>query len=238
MPYQTLGLEPAEDSLTASLVSKQSLVRKTPPAAYQIQKPKVPISIAANSMRRFIPFFVVVFCLTLAGPAPAAITNGGFETGDFTGWTEFGETLFNGVDGSQPHSGAFGAFFGPQFDTGGILQDVATNPGASYELRFWLQQESGDTNSFEVRWGGTTLMSLTDSGSFPYTEFVFPVLGGPDPTTQLQFIFFNPPSFWDLDDVSVEELNVAVPEPTSLALWSLTALGAGLYSRRRRPTAA
>lgn len=42
----------------------------------------------------------------------AQITNGGFETGDFTGWTLGGNTGYTGVTGSYAHSGNFGAYFG------------------------------------------------------------------------------------------------------------------------------
>ena len=42
----------------------------------------------------------------MAGPAQAApqpvLVNGGFETGDFTGWTQTGNTTFNGVQCPGP----------------------------------------------------------------------------------------------------------------------------------------
>ena len=40
------------------------------------------------------------------------VTNGGFETGDFTGWTQGGNTGFTSVDFGIGHSG-YGAKFGP-----------------------------------------------------------------------------------------------------------------------------
>ena len=43
--------------------------------------------------------------LALSLPASAIFTNGGFETGDFTGWTS-GSGLNNGLQGSQPYTSA------------------------------------------------------------------------------------------------------------------------------------
>src|SRR5205809_6014854 len=64
------------------------------------------------------------------------ISNGGFETGDFSGWTVFGND--NDVIGDQPftapHSGNFQALFGSGSNS--ITQNVTTTPGSSYVISF------------------------------------------------------------------------------------------------------
>ena len=61
----------------------------------------------------------------LALPAYADVTNGGFETGDFTGWVQTGDASFTGIDTFAARSGTYGAFFGPT-SVGGISQSFAT----------------------------------------------------------------------------------------------------------------
>jgi hypothetical protein len=58
-----------------------------------------------------------VLAIFFGGAAQANIvTNPGFETGDFTGWTLSGDTSFTFVEGFFPHSGSFSAFRNAWFD--------------------------------------------------------------------------------------------------------------------------
>src|SRR5664279_4841911 len=109
------------------------------------------------------------------------VTNGGFETGDFTGWSVFGAGAFDGVDGSVPQSGTYAAFFGePVLAPSGISQTLATTAGKLYTVTFWLANEvdvtgNGIPNSFAFNWnGGAAELSLTDvAGPTPYTLYSF-----------------------------------------------------------------
>jgi hypothetical protein len=178
-------------------------------------------------------------CLTAAAMLAATaahadiVVNGGFETGDFTGWTQFGDTTFSGVDTLAPQSGSYGAYFGP-FSPGGIVQTLATDVSSHYIVEFWLQNEAdgfgqATPNSFELDWGGSPAFSITDAPATGYTHYSFSLVAT-SALTDLAFSFQDSPAFWDLDNVTV----TLVSEPGSLALAGLAGALAALQGRRRR----
>jgi hypothetical protein len=120
-----------------------------------------------------------VAALSVAYPAKAnLITNPGFETGDFTGWTIVNHGFITSVvgtfNGVSPHSGNFqGAFSGLGGSPSAIGQSVAATSGASYTIDFWLANDSTSPNSVSVMWGGVTLFSLTNQSTFGYTHHTF-----------------------------------------------------------------
>ena len=177
--------------------------------------------------------FLGAAALLVTGMAHANfVANGDFETGDFSAWTQFGNTAFSGVDGSAPQAGNFAAYFG-NTSQGGILQQLATTAGVTYHVSFWLQNEVdvqgvAAPNTFEFNWdGGAAELSLTDSGPFGYRLYDFDLMAT-TASTALRFTFTHSPAFWDLDSVQ------AVPEPGALALVSLAGLLGIVASRRRR----
>ena len=157
------------------------------------------------------------------------VTNPGFETGDFSGWIQFGNVGFTGVNTGLPHSGSFSAFLGPVGSLGFLSQTLATTPGQTYNLGFFLQSDGGTPNQFQVAWNGSVISDQSNLPAFGYTERDFLNLLATSPTTPLVFGFRNDPGFLHLDDVAVN----ATPEPTTLILLGTTMAGLGLIRWRR-----
>lgn len=169
------------------------------------------------------------------------VMNGGFETGDFTDWMQFGDTSFNGVCmagtcplGETPFDGTYSAFFGPVGDTGGIYQNITTVPGDLYTISFYLAlPDVGTPNSFEVQFGTSNFVLTNFPGSFQWTQFVITDMAT-STSTRLTFTFRNDPNYWFLDDVSVTTA-ATTPEPGTLVLFGSGIIGmAGVIRRKFR----
>lgn len=180
---------------------------------------------------------VVLAALALFTRPAAAnlVTNGSFETGNFTGWSTSGNLGFTGVmgefSGVLPTDGSYQAYFGPIGSVGGITQTIATTPGATYAFSFDLANLGGGPSFVDATFGGTTVLSLTDPSAFQYTTHLFYVVASGD-TTAVTFQFRQDPSFFLLDDVSLEQ--TGAPEPGSLFLLGLGLAGAAHRVRVRR----
>ena len=142
------------------------------------------------------------------------IVNGGFETGDLTGWVAAGQTNVpyagqvytgSGTPGTttrNPHSGTYYWFDGAVGGVDGVAQGISTVVGQDYVLSFWLAGDGGSIASFDAFIGAQV---STYNG--------IPILyNGEQPT---------------------DGGNVTTPEPSILALAGLGGLSLLLLCRRK-----
>lgn len=163
-----------------------------------------------------------VAAVTIIVSSPSLLQNGGFETGDFTGWNQSGN-----IDGNESiasnsafvHSGNYGAQLGPVSALYDLSQTVPTTPGQLYLVSFWLANNNGaGPNQFLAGWNGLTFSSETNVPMIiGWTNMQYCVAATGANST-LQFAFRNDPGSFGFDDVSV----IAVPPP---AFRSLAASG-------------
>lgn len=166
------------------------------------------------------------------------VVNCGFETADFTGWTQSGNTGVTSVSTTAPYlfSGSFGAQLGPQGSDGYLSQTLDGNT-FSFQFRqdpafwgldsvvvapiaylgggqdvfsvsFWLYSDGGTPNDFTVLWNGVDV--------------------GPDLVDSDQFAYTK--VFGSLIGTGGP---LPAPEPTSLALLGGGLTGLFLTFRRR-----
>jgi hypothetical protein len=166
------------------------------------------------------------------------VQNPSFETGDFTSWNTIAAasgSLFGVGTGFGASDGSFAAYFGAtggQYDT--ISQAIATTPGQTYAFSFDLQNIGVGGDSFIASWDGGQVLNITPSSAeFGFTHFAYPVIASTALTT-IQFQSYDGPSYFVLDNVSVE--STTAPEPGSLALLALSGfpVAVGIVRRRKQ----
>ncbi|MEI7534134.1 MAG: immunoglobulin domain-containing protein [Verrucomicrobiae bacterium] len=153
------------------------------------------------------------------------VQNGDFETGNFTGWTQSGNTAFTSVasgNASYVHAGTYGAELGPSGSLGYLSQTLPTSSGQAYLLTFWLSNPvSGSTEQFQVNWNGVTVTNITNPVALGWTKFNF-IVAAAVTNTVLQFGFRNDPDYFGLDDISVTPVFAPTisTQPTNLTVLS------------------
>jgi len=119
--------------------------------------------------------------------------------------------------------------------TNTLSQSIATTPGGTYDFSFWLLSgPDSANNSFTAAFSSDQVLNVVNSGSVPYTFHDFTVPATALMTT-IQFTGITNGGIWAIDDVSVTQVETAVPEPATLALLATGLFGAAAI-RRRRPS--
>ena len=141
------------------------------------------------------------------------VQNGGFETGNSSGWTLVDTGGQDSVTSSTipPHTGGTYCFaFGQVNSLATLSQSLATVLGQAYLFSFWLSNpQAGSTEIFQASWNGINVYAITNPPIMAWTPLNY-VVTAASASTLLQFSVRNDPWYFGLDDISV----TPIPAPT------------------------
>jgi hypothetical protein len=164
------------------------------------------------------------------------VQNCGFETGDFSNWTENAWGIAGGANSGN--LAASTGCVGDQCINGfppvaPLSQVLTTTAGDSYSLQFAYTPDGGAYNELKVLWDGASIDDLVNEPSSPYATYTVTDLVGTGSDT-LTFLGRQDPAFNRLDDVIVsDQVPSGAPEPGTIFLMA-GGIVLALASRRFR----
>lgn len=185
-----------------------------------------------NTMKMWAASALLAIGLQAGSVHAALLVNGGFETGNFTGWSI--DTMANWalVMDANVVEGAFAAELGTLGAPGVLAQSFATTAGQTYLVDFWVANDFPDaSNLFEITWNDVVQVlspAMNPAMASAYTLYQFLVTADSSSST-LAFTFMNENSVYHLDEVQVSP----VPEPGALLLFGSGIIGLSAFARRR-----
>lgn len=113
-------------------------------------------------------FFISAVCPAMASDDVNLIVNGGFETGDHTGWSAFNSAI---IDTASPHTGTYCA----KVDKNSSYeQTVSLAPNTKYVLTGWAKSENSAVMTLGVKnYGGQESFSATVSAEYQKLTVTF-----------------------------------------------------------------
>jgi hypothetical protein len=152
------------------------------------------------------------------------VQNGGFETGNWTGWTLSNDGI-SLVDNSgsiskiSPHSGSYLAALGAGSSLGFLSQTLQTVAAQSYLLSLWLNNPGkfgNMPNEFSVSWNGNALFDQVNiPATTGWTNLQF-IVTATSSNTVIQFGERDDPWYLGLDDVSLTPIPAAAFQTTTV----------------------
>jgi VCBS repeat-containing protein len=155
---------------------------------------------------------------------PSLFVNGGFETGDFTGWVENDPAMQIQAQ-FLALGGEFGNYAAQLNAPGGLgvetlSQTVATTPGQHYIVSFDVTGDSeSSSNTFRETWNGadplhSQVFTLSDNQAGGFTHYSFDVVATLS-STELSFTYNDDGNSLYLDNVSVSPVNGPATESSA-----------------------
>ena len=168
------------------------------------------------------------------------LTNGSFETGSFTGWSQGGITADTGVSDQSysdsnffslpPEQGNYFAYLGQQTGPGTLSQTVSDSIGKVYTVTGWYAgQGSGYTNYLSITVGGNGLLNLVPGPQDGVWHEVTGTFVGTGSDT-LTITSYEKGGYNFVDNFSIS----AVPEPATWTIMLLGVFGVGAAMRGAR----